>query len=535
MKHKVVCFLCIILVFVGFFMLESCNNISLPAFQGDQILLFAKPEGGIAVYDFSRNKTFSITKNKDYYPHFVSSSQMIYFIRIIQKETGNTINQTKNIPKLNIPATMSTKINRTFEIRSYDLKRNIDKKISSVLLYDPGSDPRDFFKFVDQEKKLLIFSYFAPAILFEVKSGKVLQEDLSVYFPECNEYKADGSKIFLHVRQIPNNGFLKSTDQIESSPYYDGLYELSNNGRINKIKESGIDKETGKSNIYKKYFFGFSYNQFKDQLVFSYDHEIFLRMENREERILFQGVHPSFVKQSLLTNQNIMFPFFHCSYLLQNKESLIFGNANRLSIYDLKTNQLHHITTTLLELMEKNPGDPLYLFDHLEWISFTKNPRSILVISSKKMDKSAGPSNIVAINKNPDYILLFQWENGVFTKQFQMIDKTDFKFEFTDLNSDGKNEILVQYSASDFGCEERFQAAGRSIIWKDVFMLNPKNIYEIANNKFPSIYKDWLETMRPFYNRALTAKRLKEPIICDEDLKILERLIREAEIATFSR
>ncbi len=87
---------------------------------------------------------------------------------------------------------------------------------------------------------------------------------------------------------------------------------------------------------------------------------------------------------------------------------------------------------------------------------------------------------------------------------------------------------MVQYAASNFKCEERFKIAGRALIWKDVYALSEKNEYEIANGRFPSIYEELLRQLEPLYSNALAAKRLKQPILCDDDLDKLSQLIRDA-------
>ena len=244
---------------------------------------------------------------------------------------------------------------------------------------------------------------------------------------------------------------------------------------------------------------------------------------------MFPGIHPFCYKTSPPDQEYLKFPWFQCSFLIQNDERVIIGEQNRVSLLDKKKKQLLLFTKDLLQITNSS-NDSYYLFDHLDWLSFSKDKSSVLCISSKNIDELAGPDRIVDLSKSPDLVLMFTWKNEIITKQFEMNGKKDFTLDIKDIDNDGQNEIINQYSASSFLCEERFQAAGRSLIWIDIFRMKKDGIYEMANQYYPEVYSDLLKKLEPYHQRALTASRLREPILCDDDLRKLETLIREARI-----
>jgi hypothetical protein len=524
MKKIHIIVLLVTLIFVGSLFFSSCKKNQFPSFTLNQILLYAKPEGGISLFDFPSNQIYSLTKNKDYFPHLSIDNQLVYFIRVMSKESSQPVTRNSNDPKQIIADSLSKKVNRWADIYTLNLVTNTERKISSLPLYDPGIDPKDLVKFVDQFKKIIVFSNFYPIQMFDVNSGKIISEDPSPYFAECNVQSNDQS-FFVHVRQIPKKDFIVSFDQLQTPDYSDSLLEASPEGMVKEIRNLGKDQ------IYKKYFYGFTFYPIESKFIYSYDHEIFVRNEKGDENLLFSGVHPFCFQNQSTNKEYLAFPWFQCSFLLQDKEKVVIGEQNRLSLLDKKKKFLFIFTKEMLQITNSS-SDPYYLFDHLEWLSFTKNKSSILLISSSKIDKTAGPDRIVDLSKNPDLILLLRWENEKFIKLFEMNQKKDFTFDFKDLDKDGQNEIINQYSASNFICEERFQAAGRSLVWIDIFHIKKDGTYVISNQMFPDIYKELLNKLKPYYQRAINATRLKEPILCEDDLKKLETLIREAEIIT---
>jgi hypothetical protein len=101
--------------------------------------------------------------------------------------------------------------------------------------------------------------------------------------------------------------------------------------------------------------------------------------------------------------------------------------------------------------------------------------------------------------------------------------------EWKNLDIDDTDELLLQYSASSFTCEGRFQSAGRTLLWVDVYKYHPET-RQLLNDSalYPAVYSDLLKKLEPLYDRALTAIRLKDPILCQDDLDRLQQIIQEA-------
>lgn len=519
--NKCACF--VTTFFIISFFLASCQKISTPFFNGEKVLLFSKPYGGISLYNFETKQIESLTNQKDYHPHLFSDKKTIYFVRTLTNKINQTTSIKSDPTKKILEQSLSKTEKRWAEINTIDPITKKVKKISTILLYDPGADPKDLVRFVDDFKKIIVFSQFLPTRIFDVATGKMLSENPSPFFPQCNII-SDHQTFFVHVRQIPKKDFLVSLDQLEIPAYSDRLLEISLDGKIESIQESG------KEQILKKNFYGYTYSAYKSKLIFSYNHELFIR-ENTKNNFLFPGVHPFCIGLQEREVDHLKFPWFQCSFILDDSQKTVIAEKNRIIVLDKENKKTFLITKDVLQIVNDNT-DSTYLFDNIEWVGLTKNKKSILFISSKKQDEKIGPDRIVDFGKSPDLILLLRWDNGRFFKQFELSGKKDFTLEFKDLNSDGKNEIINQYSASDFLCEERFQAAGRSLVWIDVFEQNNLGIYVSSNQQFPQIYQELLTKLKPFHQRAITASRLKEPILCEEDIKKLETLIREAQIIT---
>ncbi len=73
------------------------------------------------------------------------------------------------------------------------------------------------------------------------------------------------------------------------------------------------------------------------------------------------------------------------------------------------------------------------------------------------------------------------------------------------------------------------QAAGRAIQWIDVYAYDSEeNQYVLANQKFPKVYVQLLQQLESIYEFAIQSKRSHNPVMCDEDLNLLEKKIKEA-------
>ena len=193
------------------------------------------------------------------------------------------------------------------------------------------------------------------------------------------------------------------------------------------------------------------------------------------------------------------------------------------------TQDLQLFTDQELSLSSRDNIDPTNLFDHISVFRVVKNPPLLILTSVKDTEQEASASNVMALEAVPDQLIALRLDQQLWTPLLQLGEKIGLLMEWKDLDQDKTEELLIQYAASNFKCEGRFQSAGRTLIWTDVYRYHD-DIHQYINDSalYPAIYSALLKKLEPLYERALTAIRLKDPLLCQEDLDKLEQLIEEA-------
>jgi hypothetical protein len=490
---------------------SSCKKTTeaVPSFE--KSLFYALPEGGIALYDFSLNKEIKLTNKLDYYPTPLNDNETILFLRLKEVFTGSGKDRKSKM--------------ETY-VCSYNVRLNREKQIIKLKNFSPGRDLKDDCYFVKNGEYLLVLSYSRPYELISVKTGESVNLNILDFMNDCNQYDSTGDNLYIRVRQNPQKSLFKNPQYIENTPSYEALIKLSKEFQMVKLFE--IPKEK----MFTSTIYGFSFSQNLNFLAYSIDKEIYLLEGNNSKR-LTMGVHPAFLKKKIVDKPEFKFPFFNLSYIYRAKtskeENILFCAKNYLSIFNSSKKDFRILTydDVILSTSYKE-NDKAYLFSKLTYIGKLATKDLFISVTYKEGDPTAGPENILSISDSPDTVVLFSFENGKLIKKLDIGGRESLEIEFKDLNGDGSIEIIVQYAASNFKCEERFKIAGRALVWKDIYSLSEKGEYEQADGKFPEVYKELLKQLEPLYSNAMAAKRLKQPILCDDDLNTLSQLVENA-------
>ena len=490
---------------------SSCKKTAEVAPSFEKSLFYASPEGGIALFDFSLNKEIKLTKQLDYYPTPLNDNETILFLRLKEVFTGSGKDRKSKI--------------ETY-IYSYNIRLNREKQIIKLKNFSPSRDLKDDCYFVKNGEYLLVLSYSRPYELISVKTGEIVNLNILDFMNDCNQYDSVGENLYIRVRQNPHKSLFKNPQYIENTPSLEALMKLDKDFKMVKLLE--IPKEK----MFTSTIYGYSFSQNLNFLAYSIDKEIYFLEENNS-KILTKGVHPAFLKKNIIVKEGFKFPFSNLNYIYHVKnpreENTLFCAKNYLSIFNSSNKDFRILTyDDVIFSTSYKENDKAYLFSKLAYIGKLSINNLFILITYKESDPTAGPENILSISESPDMVILFSLENGKFIKKLDIGGRESLEIDFKDLNGDGSIEIIVQYAASNFKCEERFKIAGRALIWKDVYSISEKGDYEQADGKFPEIYEELLKQLEPLYSNAVAAKRLKQPILCDDDLNTLEQLIRNA-------
>lgn len=497
------------------FSTSSCYRVrEIPSFE--KSLFYALPGGGIALYDFSVNKEIKLTNGLDYYPAPLRDGETILFLRFKEVFVGKGENKKSKI--------------ETY-IYSYNARLNRERQIVKLKDFSPGRDLKDDCYFVGDGKYLLALSYAHQYELISVETGESVNLSILDFMHECNQYDLSGEDLYLRVRQYPRKEIFKNPEYLESPSSFEALILLDNEFNMTKLFEIPKDK------MFSSTIYGFTLSQELNILAFSVDKEICL-IEGNKVKKLTSGVHPTFLKKNVIDKPIFNFPFSNLSFVFSAKtskeENILFCAKNYLSKVDLSKKSFHLLTSedAILGTTYKE-YDKAYLFSDLAFIGKLSTDDLFILVSYKEGDPTAGPENILSVNESPDMVILFSFLGSKFVKKADIYGGQSMEIEFKDLNGDSSFEIIVQYAASNFSCEEKFKVAGRALVWKDIYSISETGEYKLANGEFPAIYEELLKQLEPLYSNALAAKRLKQPILCDDDLKTLEQLIRDAKAIVY--
>ena len=498
---------------------QSCNkklinDNSLYDFNND--LLYASFNGGIRSYDVEKNKEYVITSGKDYYPTYIQSKLQIYFLRFVE-----------------IPATKKDGPKLDSYVYAFDIKNKKERRLSKIKYFSPSRDLKDNVYFVEEGKYLICAGYSRNNIVIDTSNGEIVDKSIIEFMPQINNYSEDGEKIYFRVRQYPRSEIIENTEYLNTTETTEGIYSIDNNFNINNIFKLSEDE------IFNRSIYGFTYSQSLDLLVLSIEKKIYIVDDNGNKKELIDGIHPSFFKKKILDNQILSFPLINLKFLYQveyekDDKFIFFAAKNYLSFINIAKREFNIFDSSFFPLAAKKKNDKYHIFDNISFLASFKFDKSLLLISCKDVNPSATPDNPLEAFESIELIEIFSVFNGK-NKLLELHGGVNNIIQFRDLNLDGNNEIIYQYSASDFKCENKLKSAGRAVIWKDVYIKTEKGSYDVSDDLFPEIYKELLTVLEPLYSNALAALRLKQPILCDLDVEKLGQLIRDAKAIVYNK
>lgn len=489
----------LILFFAG-----GCTYPRLSQDHYESALFYAMPEGGLRLYYLDSNKAITLTEEKDYYPYFDVKTQLVSFIRLLPNEEKEGI------------------VSYSAKMMLMSVRSKKPQFISDIPLYNTSPSLPDQLFYLDGGKILLIQNEQRIRMI-EVKTGKQIEENLIPYLPELNQYSQDGKTWYIRIRHGKHASFFKSDNNLYPHQYHDTILCLQADGKMTPCLSIPKDR------IYQDYIDGFSFCQSQKILAIGNTGTIELRNEANQMIQSFPGKHPFFCKTDRADFALNHFPFYKVQAFVEFQDQYVFGTLHWAGRMKKGTQDLQLFTDSELSLTSRVSDDTTNLFDHISVIRNTETPPLLVLTSIKDTEKEASASNIMALTAIPDQLLILSLQNKTWTPLLQLGEKISLLMEWKNLDIDDTDELLLQYSASSFTCEGRFQSAGRTLLWVDVYKYHP-DTRQLLNDSalYPAVYSDLLKKLEPFYDRALTAIRLKDPILCQDDLDRLQQIIQEA-------
>ena len=504
MKNVISIILGLLIIQLAILPLSGCFKPKYSDKQLDGMLFYAEPEGGISFFQVDEKKSESLTEEKDYYPYLDAKSQTLYFIRLQQNpEKNNIVTYSAKSMRMNLT---SGNIRAMAVIDSYKTTPSLPDQIFFI------NEGRQLFIQNDQRIQF-----------YDTQTGKSIQENLPPYLAELNQYNEKEDNWYIRIRQSKHPSFYKTEVNLFPHDYFDAIVEFDENGIITPLLT--IPKEK----LYSEYIDGYSFSQASSLLAVGYSGNIQLLDETHQVIHTFPGKHPYFKKSMLSKSAMSQFPFYKIQAFVDFQSYYVFGSLHWAGRIRKGTLELQLFTDQELSLTSREPLDTSNLFEHISVMRLVKNPSLLIITSVKDTEKQASVNNIMALESIPDQLLLISLENEQWTSLMQFGEKIGLLLEWKNLDLEDQEELIVRYSASTFKCEGRFQSTGRSLVWTDVYRYH-EDIRQYINDSalFPSIYKDLLLVLEPLQERALTAIRLKDPILCQDDLDKLSQLIQEA-------
>ncbi|MDD4613990.1 MAG: hypothetical protein PHI40_01085 [Caldisericia bacterium] len=478
------------------------------------MVFFANPEGfGIRVYQPENGKVQALTEDNDDFPYYSPDQHRLYFLR--RKDTLN-------------PSTQKT--NTTFHVCSLDLHRGSTRYISEITIYTPRKDRKDQIFFVDQGRKIVVSPLNSYPFIVDTETGqKMPHENVWTYYSQINQYDLKGNRLFGTTNTDPYNPYFQDVKHIHEMLPQKTLFWWEEGRSIETIQTmEGPDS-------YERWFFGLAWSASSNALYFSQDSILYM-WDGLQCNTISQGVHPFTVKESFCAKEACSFPFFRLySWIpLENDNEYLFAENNRMALY--QDNEFHTINNSEFLGGQTKEEDPYYLFDHLVLLGELVYPDHTYILVSTQKTENVTPETIAKGNQKPDIIKIFNFhpteiDGTIDHSLFFSNGSWDLTFQMQFLASPPQPypEIILRYTASNFEGKERMQAAGRAIQWLDVYSYDPEqDMYVQANMKFPSLFKDIKERLEDVYELVIQSKRASNPLMCEEDIRILETKIREA-------
>jgi hypothetical protein len=402
--------------------------------------------------------------------------------------------------------------------------------LSNLTIYSPRKDRKDQLFFVEDGEKIVISPINASPFVVNTETGQKIPDDnAQAYYKSINQYDSDQNRIFGVTHTDPYQPYFQELEAVQTIQPQKTLFWWEEGKTIQTIQSiKGLES-------YDHWFFGYSWSSAGQTLYFSQNLSLYM-WDGTQTSIIAEGVHP-FTMQKVDCNKKICtFPFFRLySWIqLENEEDYLFSENNSLSLY--RNGNFHILQNHEFLGGKTTEQNPYYIFDHLVYLSELKNPKYTYILVSSNKSSPVTPDSIARGNDQPDIIKIFNLhgteEEGTFDHTiFSASGYWDLSLRMEFLSSPARlyPEIILQYSASNFEGTERMQAAGRAIQWIDVYAYDSEeNQYVLANQKFPKLYVQLLQQLESIYEFAIQSKRSHNPVMCDEDMNILEKKIKEA-------
>ncbi len=479
-----------------------------------EFVFFADPNGhGIRLFLPATGNVQALTNGNDDFPYYSKQQHRLFFIRSVE--------QYSSVPD---------KTNLTYSICSMHMETGKVETMSNLTIYSPRKDRKDQLFFVEDGKKIVICPiHDSPFVVRTDTAQRIPEENAQTYYQTINQYDSEQHRIFGFAHTDPYQPYFQKLDVVESIQPQKTLFWWEEGKTIQTIQSiKGPDS-------YDHWFFGYSWSSAGKKLYFSQDHNLHI-WDGTQTSIITEGVHPFTIQEKICNQEICTFPFFKLySWLpLENESDYMFSENNYLSVYrdgDFHILQNHEFLGG--KTIEK---DPYYLFDHLVYLNTLKNPEHVYILVSSKKNSPVSPDSIAKGNDQPDLIKIFNLHGteveGTFDHTMFSVSgywDLSMQMEYLDSPSGLYPEIVLQYSASNFEGTERMQAAGRAIQWIDVYAFDSKeNEYVLANQNYPDIFEQLLQQLESIYEFAVQSKRSYNPVMCEEDMRILEKKIKEA-------
>ncbi len=479
-----------------------------------EFVFYADPNGhGIRLFMLTTGNVQALTNGNDDFPYYSKQQHRLFFVRSIE--------QYSSVPE---------KTNLTYNICSMQMDTGKVETMSNLTIYSPRKDRKDQLFFVEDGRKIVICPiHDSPFVVRTDTAQKIPEENAQAYYQTINQYDSEQQRIFGFAHTDPYQPYFQKLDVVEDIQPQKTLIRCKEGTTVQTIQSlKGPDS-------YDHWFFGYSWSSAGKVLFFSQNYSLHM-WNGTQTSIIAEGIHPFTIQEEICNQEICTFPFFKLySWIqLENESDYMFSENNYLSIY--RDGNFHILQNHEFLGGKTIEKDPYYLFDHLVYLNTLKNPENVYILASSKKNSPVSPDTIAKGNDQPDLIKIFNLHgteiDGTFDHTiFSASGYWDLSMQMEYLASPAGQypEIVLRYSASNFEGTERMQAAGRAIQWIDVYTFDSKeNEYVLANHMYPEIFEKLLQQLESIYEFAIQSKRSYNPVMCDEDMKILEKKIKEA-------
>ncbi len=501
------------------FFVTSCSflpkeSIFPPEDFRSSMVFFANPDGyGIRVFHPQSGNVQALTEENDDFPYYSVKQHRLYFLR--RKDQIHPSSQ---------------KTNTTFHICYLDLEKDSVQYLSELTIYTPRKDRKDQLFFVEEGERIVVSPLHENPFVIDAATGQKLpSENPWSYYSQINQYDKKLGRFFGSTNTDPYTPYFQELESVQTVVPQKTLFWWSEGSAIRTIWNS-IGPES-----YEDWLFGFTWSDASNSLYFSQNSTLY-SWDGEKTNMIAEGVHPFTIQDSVAVDQTTSFPFFRMySWIpLENDNEYMFAENNHLSLYQASTFHIIHNDEFLGGQTSEN--DEYYLFDHLVFLGELHDPEHTYLLVSTKQNDQVTPDTIAKGNHKPDLIKIFNFhptelDGTIDHSLFSISGSWDLHFQMEYLSSPPKAfpEIILRYTASNFEGKERMQASGRAIQWIDVYSYDSQqDLYVNANTKFPHLYKELKEQLEAIYELVIQSQRASTPLMCKEDIQMLESKMKEA-------